>query len=229
MTSDEEKLAAFLDGQMDDADMAAFEARLAAEPALMAKAEAWQANDHRMAKAFAPVIDMPIPEDLRAMLEAKPAPAAAANDNAPWWRRHALPLGGALAASLAALMMLTPKPESSDVKDLNYALETGRSLTPVQLADGRSVTPTMTVRAADGRFCREFQMEETLGLACRKDGRWSVEAQAKGSGPDVQGDLAVAGGADAGALADAYARIGASDPLGAEEEGRVMQKNWSAD
>lgn len=228
-SDDEDRLAAFLDGQMDEAEAAAFEARLASDPDLAARAETWLANDRRIATAFAPVIDMPLPADLRAMLETRPAPAFAANDNAPWWRRHALPLGGALAASLAALMMLAPKPDVTGQKDLSYALENGRSLSPVQLADGRQVTPTMTVRAADGRFCREFQTGDTLGLACRKDGRWTVEAETKGGGPDAQGNIAVAGGADAGALADAYARIGASDPLGAQEEDQVMKKNWSAD
>lgn len=230
MTSDDEdKLAAFLDGQMDDAEMAAFEARLVSEPALAARAEAWQANDRRIVDAFAPVADMPLPADLLAKIKTTPSPSQAANDNAPWWRRHAVPLGGALAVSLAALAMLSPNPNTGGQKDLAFALETGRSLTPVQLADGSIITPTMTVRAADGRFCREFQSGETLGLACRKDGRWSVEAQAKGSGPAGQGDLAVAGGADAGALADAYARLGASDPMGAAEEGQLISKKWSAD
>ena len=230
MTSDDEdKLAAFLDGQMDDAEMAAFEARLASEPALAAQAEAWQANDRRIVDAFAPVADMPLPADLLAKLKTTPSPVQAANDNAPWWRRHAVPLGGALAASLVALAMLTPNPNSGGQEDLAFALETGRSLTPVQLADGSTITPTMTVLAADGRFCREFQSGETLGLACREDGRWSVEAQTKGRGPAGQGDLAVAGGADAGALADAYARLGASDPMGAAEEGQLISKKWSAD
>ena len=111
MTSDDEdKLAAFLDGQMDDAEMAAFEARLVSEPALAARAEAWQANDRRIVDAFAPVADMPLPADLLAKIKTTPSPAQAANDNAPWWRRHAVPLGGALAVSLAALAMLSPNP-----------------------------------------------------------------------------------------------------------------------
>jgi len=234
INDDEDRLAAFLDGQMDDADAAAFEARLASDPTLAARAEAWQANDRRIAAAFAPVADMPLPADVLAMLKASeptlsaPAPTAA-NDNPPWWRRHAVPLGGALAASLAALVMLSPQPDAGGKKDLSYALETGRSLAAVQLADGTSVTPTMTVRAADGRFCREFQLGDTQGLACRKDGHWSVEAEAKGRGPAAESGIAVAGGADAGGLADAYTRIGASDPLGSEDETRLISKNWSAD
>lgn len=229
MTSDDEdKLAAFLDGQMDDAEAAAFEARMASEPELAARAEAWLSNDRRMAAAFAPIADLPLPAGLIDTLKAEAPKVQAANDNPPWWRRHAVPLGGALAASLVAMLVLAPRPDTVGPKDLAFALETGRSLTPVQIADGRTITPTMTVRAADGRYCREFQEGETLGLACRKDGQWTIEAQTKGAGPAAQNDIAVAGGADAGALAGAYDRIGAADPLGAAEEDRLIAKNWSA-
>lgn len=230
----EERLAAFLDGEMSEAEAAAFEAQLAADPALAARAEAWCANDDRISAAFAPVAAMPLPQDLLAKLEAVPdviaaSKVTAANDNPPAWRRFAMPLGGALAASLAALFLIGPKPEASGGRDLSYALETGRSLQPVRLADGQTVTPTMTIRTADGRFCREFQQADTTGLACRSDGKWAVEAKAAGTGPSEQTGIAVAGGADASALDAAYKRLGASDPLGAAEEAKLISGNWQAD
>lgn len=227
----EQKLAAFLDGAMGEADAAEFEARLASNPELAARAERWLANDRRISAAFAPVALEPVaPEMLDRMGLGQPktlSPArSAANDNSPWWRRHALPLGGAVAASLAAILLLTPRGSEAPQRDLSFALETGRSLAPVQLADGSTVTPTLTVRAADGRWCREYRQEAVVGLACREDGSWKVEAQGPGSGPADGSEIAVASGADGSALDAGFKRIGASDALDGKTEAELISKGW---
>lgn len=229
----EEKLAAFLDGAMGDAEAAEFEARLSSDPELAAKAERWLANDRRIAAAFAPVALAPVtPELLHGMGLGELAPVAAApsaaNDNSPWWRRHALPLGGALAASLAAILLLTPRSAQLPRRDLSFALETGQSLTPVQLADGSSVTPTLTVKAADGRWCREYRQASSVGLACRKAGQWTVEAQGTGSGPADGSEIAVASGADGSALDAVFARLRTSDPIDGKDEAELIAKGWPA-
>lgn len=224
--SAEERIAAYLDGEMDDAAAAAFEAEIAGDPALAARVATWRAADQRIAAAFAPVADMLLPAELFAKLSA-PVAVPAANDNPDRWRRFALPLGGALAASLAIGLFVAPRTNGPAERDLNFALETGRSLEAVRLADGRTVTPTMTVRAGDGRFCREYRDGDTVALACRTSGRWVIEAKGKGSGPAGQGEIMTASGADASALDAAYARLKASDPLGAAEESALMSKDWS--
>lgn len=229
----DEKLAAFLDGAMSDDEAAEFEARLASDPELAAKAERWLANDQLMAAAFAPAALAPLaPEMLQAMgLGAPDTPATprlAANDNAPWWRRHAVPLGGAMAASLAAILLLTPRSGEAPQRDLSFALESGQSLTPVQLADGSTVTPTLTIKAADGRWCREYRQEATVGLACRNAGQWQVEARGTGSGPADGSEIAVASGADGSALDAAFARLGASDPIDGKAEAELIAQGWTA-
>jgi hypothetical protein len=229
------QLAAFLDGAMDDADAAAFEARLAADPQLAARAEQWLSNDCRIAAALAPIALDPItPALLDRLGLGESAPSAppgtrAANDNSPWWRRHALPLGGAVAAGLAAILLLTPHAANAPRRDLSFALETGVSLSPVKLADGSTVTPTLTVRAADGRYCREYREARGVGLACREGGRWKVEARGQGDGPADNVAIGVAGGADASALDAGYRRIGASDPLDARTEAGLIAKGWPGD
>ena len=95
-------------------------------------------------------MDRPLPADLVALLSSSDK-VPAANDNPPAWRRFAWPLGGAVAAGLAALLVVGPRVDSPARHDLSFALETGHSLEPVRLADGRTITPTMTVRAGDGR------------------------------------------------------------------------------
>lgn len=231
----EQRLAAWLDGALPPDEAAAFEAELEADPALAERAANWQVNDRFIADALAPLAQAPVDDVLLARLGlavAEPRAAAlpqAANDNLPWWRRHAIVMGSAVAASMAAVLILStqaarqPRPD-----DLSLALETTPSRGTARLADGRTVQPTLTVRAADGRWCREYRMEGGVGLACRDQGRWKVEAKGAGAGPDATAQIGLAGGADGSALDAAYARLGASDPLGADAEAAAMASGWNA-
>jgi len=230
--ADDEQLAAFLDGVMDDAEARAFEIRLASDPELAARAERWRVNDQRIAAALVPLAAEPL--DPRVLLQMgldKPTTQAAepervpANDNSPWWRRHAMPLGGALAASLL-VAVLVPRWGQQPQHDLSYALETAPSLKMVELADGSKITPTLTVRAADGRYCREFVAGAEVGLACRENGRWQIKAQGMGAGPADSATIATASGADAAALEGAYSKLGASDPLDAKDEAALISGGW---
>lgn len=216
----EERLAAWLDGALSSEEAAAFEDELAASPELAARAESWRANDRFIADALplAPVE----PELLARMGLGTPA---AANDNPPWWKRHSLPLGGAIAASLAVALLLA-QPGQPPRDEVSLALDTTPSLQQARLSDGRVIEPTLTLRAADGRWCREFRSQGKLSLACRKDGRWTVESETAGSGPADGSDYGLAGGADSGALDAAYRRIGASDPVAAAREAELIGRGW---
>lgn len=209
----------------------AFAAELAADPALAAKAEAWRANDHHMAVALnaaARPIDDALLQRLGLGMAATPvvaAPVEAANDNPrrPMLRWFAA--GSALAASLAAAVVLNMSaPGPAD--PLSDALERTASLAPSKLADGRTITPMLTLRAADGRWCREFREDAQTGLACRKDGRWSLEAHVQGGEAADPGEIAVASGAVGAALDEAYGKLKPSDPLSAPEEARLLANHW---
>lgn len=223
----EERLAAWLDGAMQPDEAEAFAAELEADPALAARAASWQANDRLIAGAFAPVAAQPLDPALLAQLGlAGPALPQAANDNPPWWRRHALPLGGAIAASLAAVLLLVPRGAEGPQDAVSVALDTTASGTAVKLADGRILTPVLTQRAADGRWCREYRVDATEALACREGKGWKVESEARGTGPAASDGIVLAGG-EGSALDPAHTRLGTADPIDPAAEAALIAGEWS--
>lgn len=225
----DEQLSAWLDGALSPDEAARVEAAIAADPELAERAASWQAADNRIAEAFAPMAQQPVDAELLARLGlAEPPVLVAANDNSPWWRRHVLPLSGAIAASLVAVAVLlqTGAPPHSADQGLSLALETTPSLGVARLTDGRALRPLLTVHSADGRYCREYQVGNQSGLACREGNVWKVEATGPAQPLANPGDIDLAGGADAAPLAAAYTRIGASDPLDAAEEAALLKRKW---
>lgn len=120
--TDTDRIAAmaYVDGELAPADLAAFEARLAHEPALAAAVARERALRERLASAYAPALDEPVPAallDLLAMSEPVIPPAAAndavaigANDRhraaLPHARRWQWPEWGAMAACLVLGVLL---------------------------------------------------------------------------------------------------------------------------
>lgn len=225
----DERLAAWLDGALSPEEAAAFAQELERDPDLARRAAEWQANDAFLKGALAPLAEAPIDDALLAQMGlAQPAPAPlAANDNQPFWRRHALPLGGAVAASLAALLLLAVPRRGAEPDGLGLALDTTPSLAATRLADGRMIEPTLTVRAADGRWCREFRADGKAALACRTDKGWTIEGEAAATGPSPTDEVRLAAGSDGAGLDAAYRRIRASDPLGQEEEMALISRGWN--
>jgi hypothetical protein len=225
----DEQLSAWLDGALSPEEAAMVGAAVAADPLLAERAASWQESDSRIAAAFAPIAQQPLDDALLARLGlAESAPNLAANDNSPWWRRHAVPLGGAIAASLVAVAVLLQTGTSRPSADqgLSLALETTPSLGSARLADGRKLRPLLTVRGSDGRYCREYQVGNQGGLACREGDGWKVEATAPARPLTDPGEIGLAGGGDAAPLAAAYARIGAGDPLDAGDEAALIKHKW---
>ena len=222
-TQRDEQLAAWLDGALPPMAAEAFAAKVAHDPSLAAQAEAWRAHDRQISDALN-AAERPIDDALLARLGLNAAPVAA-NDNPRWPARRWLAGGTALAASVAAAVLLTLRaPAPGD--PLSDALDRTASQASAQLADGRTITPTLTVRAADGRWCREFREGAESALACRAGGHWSVEARSHGAAASDSGGIAVAGGADPAPLDAAYGRIKASDPLSAAEERLLLANRW---
>lgn len=222
----DERLAAWLDGALAPEEAAAFEVEMQRDPALAARAASWKANDAFIAGAFAPLLDDRIdPALLRQLGLVVPL---AANDNPRWWRRPRIALSGAaIAAGLALVLVLTGQPGSHAADPLSLALDTTPSLQQAKLADGRTIEPRLTVRASDGRWCREFASAGTISLACRDKGHWQIVGTGEAKGDHAtDGTAVLAGGPDGAALDAAYAAIKAGDPVGGADEVRLIAGRW---
>ena len=244
----EEDIMAYLDGQMSDADCARFEGQMAYDPALAAAVERMVANDNLLRDGFAapmaegvgddvlarfglvqgaaPVTDNVVAFPQRTSVE--PERVAANDDPAPWRRFQWPALGGGLAAALALVALM-----QGGQSDFGRAMDSTPSRQIAALDDGATVQPVLSFQAGDGRFCREFVRTSggtsTDGIACKSGKDWKIEAEVKGAPALSNGQqIEVAGGADGKGLSDAYARLGAGDPLPVEEEKALIAKKWAA-
>ncbi|MDO7833836.1 hypothetical protein Q4610_02150 [Sphingobium sp. HBC34] len=236
-TTDDDRLMAYLDGAMDEVQMAAFEQELETRPELAQRAERFTANDALLRQAF----DEPVPTSLTASVQAAIATASAtatpgivaSNDNRPGWRRWQWPaLGAAAAAAAAFLLVVLPGMTGNDMEPAVVAmLDDLPSGQPGDLGKGQTITPQLTAIAADGRYCREFVrnggQSAGTGIACRDARHWTLEAFINApAAQDAPDQIRTAGGKDSSALDAAYTRLGMSDPLGKEEEDMLLSTEW---
>jgi len=246
--SRDERIAAFLGGILDDAEQVAFEAELESDPQLAAEVERLMGNDDLLREAYAGPIKQGVDDALLARMglaqapqaevvdlvgHSAAAPAAAANDNPPIWRRWQVPLGGAIAAALALTLIFTSQRGAVPTTGFDAALDGSPSGQVAVLDGGREVRPLLTFQAGDGRYCREFSIGKGqaggTGIACRSGGSWKVEALDKGATELAEGSgIALASGEDGSGLDGAYARLQAGDPMGPTQEKELISRGWQA-
>jgi hypothetical protein len=242
MTDWNEKIAAFLDGQMSEDEARAFEDAVEQDPALAEEVARLADNDQLLRAAFDAPMHEPVDDTLLARMGLnQPAVETvvafptnkAANDNPSVWRKWQWPMGGAIAASLALMLVIQIGQGPVQRDALSVALDTTPSSATVRLADGKAITPQISFAAKDGRFCREFLQtsagKNETGIACRSKDGWSVEALTKG-GAVLPGskDIMTASGEDPSKLDAAYQRLGASDPFDAVKERALIDRRWAA-
>lgn len=242
MTDRFEMIMAYVDGTLGGAALTAFEAELEENEVLAAEVARFIANDDLLRAAFDAPMQQPVDAALlermglgigdndRASTFA--VGPVAANDNPTSWRRWQWPAGGAIAASLALIAVWQAGQGPQSQSAFAAALESAPSATSVQLANGSTITPRLSFLAGDGRYCREYLQNGSpgnrIGIACRRDGAWQIEALING-GQMLQpsGEIAAATGEFPAELEAVYARLEASDPLNAETERTLIEQNWS--
>ena len=229
--NDDEKFFAWLDGELEPAEAAEMEAKVAADPRLAGLAEQHRALKARLSDAFDPIAASPVPEHLKTAVR----PTAEIVDFAATRRARkipSLPQWTALAATLAAGIVvgtMIPHGGSAPVElqdgkiyaaaDLNRALDTQLASAPTG-----DVRIGLTFRDHSGEICRSFTQQAASGLACRGGGRWQLKGMF--AAPEGQGtDYRMAAGMDPN-LAALVDSTMAGEPLDAAGEKAERDKSW---
>lgn len=246
-TVDQERLLAWLDGELDEAAATEIARMVAADPALAERARRERALRDKLRTAFAPVVDETPPQRLLATLGmAEEAPVVPTTGNVmPLRPRTAAqrvrdwrwPEWTALAASvfLGALVgaQFLRAPAQGPVRMQGGVLVAGSELSEVLnhklAADARpddALAVGLSLRDHEGRYCRTFTAQGAQplgGLACRSGAAWHVvvlgQAQAQ------QGELRQAASAlPASVLAEVDARQ--QEMLDAAGERAARDAGW---
>lgn len=225
MTIDRETLMAYADGECDALTARRVERAIAADPALAAEVEAQRALRARIAAAFAPVAEAPVPPRLSAPLASNVVPF-------PQRPKRRLPAAwaSAVAASLVVGLLLGRgiAPGGSVEAGPGGLVARGTLARALDTQPGGDapvggVRMLASFRAEGGGYCRVFAGSATSGIACREDDGWSLRRTA--SGRAEAGTYRQAGSADAALLAAAQDMM-AGDPLDAKGEAQAIARGW---
>lgn len=221
----DDRLAAYVDGELAPADHDAFEQELAADPALQAEVARQRGLRARLAAAFDPVLDEPVPLALTLAAQAANEPRRGAW-RAPQWAAMAACLAlGVLAGRLA----LAPSAGPLAAKDgaLVARGSLARALDGQLAVDQGPVRIGVSFKSADGRYCRTFQSrpDRLAGLACRDAAGWTARALAAWTPPD-EGAYRTAGSETPPAVLAAVDAAIAGAPLDARGELAARARGW---
>jgi hypothetical protein len=242
----DETLMAYADGQLSDAEARDIDRALVTDLDARARVDAFVQSRKALAGAFDDIMDEP-PAHLLAAIESggkvvSIRPAAATARSAPrtgFWPT-AMAASIALAIGLAGgfgLRGVTTEEATTPVlaqggrlalsDDVAAALDRTPSLARAEIAGAATIVPVLSFRAGDGALCREFELSggeaRATGIACRRDEAWRLEALVAGGSASAGEDFAPASGADEKTLERVLQRLGAGDPLSADDEAALLR------
>ncbi len=201
----DEQLSAYLDGELNTADMQAIDAELAASAELSARMDALRATNDAAKAYFSQPDETPVPDALLQMIQTQPLPQT--NENKETEDKaddNIVPFPGSgepgktsgpripmatwgIAASLVLglTLMFQYRPDGAIDAGLNQFADTALS---GDIHDGgeRRTELAMSFENADGEFCREViqhtpESSRTL-IACGEPGDWHWQVM-----PETQG------------------------------------------
>ncbi|GAA0741311.1 hypothetical protein LRH25_16395 [Ideonella azotifigens] len=239
----DDELMAFADGELSARRRQALAEAMAGDATLRARVETFQAQRQRVAKAFAAVLDEPVPDRLSALLAPPPAAAprlaAVVALDAIRQRRGGLGWAawGGMAASLA-IGLVSGALWAHRGGDVPLMAEQGGRLLArgalaqaldTQLASdtpaGARVALQLSFVAQAGGYCRTFVAGGTAGLACRSPAGWQVQAAEQVDASQAAGLRQAASTLPPSVLA-AVDRYIAGNALDATQERSARDRAW---
>jgi hypothetical protein len=232
MNIDEEKLMAFADGELSEAERAEIERALASDAALRARVAAHTRLRERLSAAFDGTLEESVPTRLLTALEAAPRAGGEIVDLAErrarrWSAREFAAIAASLAAGLVigvGVMNARAPMIAASEGGLVARGALARALDSQLAADAPgAVRIGLSFRAQDGGYCRTFELTRAAasGLACREADRWAVVMTAAGEGT---GEVRMA--AASAAVLQVVEGMIEGQPLDADEEARVRDAGW---
>jgi anti-sigma factor RsiW len=244
---DDAQIHAYVDGALDADAAARLELDGRGDTALAARIARQRELRASLRASFDPVLDEPIPQRLLDALAGPeqgavvmPIGAARKDRSAAGRRTWSLREWSAMAATLvlgALLGQFVFRQDGSPIEPaqsgwvaaayLDAALSTQLS----GAADAEAAARIgMTFQAAAGEYCRTFALRGGAGgLACRREGRWSVELlDGRGAQPAGDDGFRQAASAVSPAMLGAITALGAGDPLTTDEERQRVGQGWDA-
>lgn len=240
----DDKLMAFVDGELDLAQRADLERALVSDLTMQSRVAALRLQRNRVSAAFATVLDEPMPDRLANLLSSAPdaslAPvvdlSSASARNArtqrstiPGWAQW-----GGMAASVALGVVLGVQVVGRDA-DASFSVRDGRLIVggaigqalSTQLASAGSAQVAVQLSFVDreGVYCRTFSISAMAGLACRQDGQWAVQTLAARSIP-ANGAMRQAATPLPREVLEAVDRRIAGDALDATRERQARDRGW---
>lgn len=232
MTTEDNDMMAYVDGELSSSDMEAFEVRLARDPLLRQAVEQERLLRRKFAETYDAALTEELPPRLVRLLDPpasrvlpfrRPGPAPAR------WRWQQLT---AMAASLALVVLVTVElssPGEDAAAGYSIAGATAEAL-DVQLASVQDPAAPVQIGVSfldpEGRPCRTFEVSEGAGLACRSGGEWQLERFVTG-GASPAAEYRRAGSAAAEIMREVQELV-AGEPMSAEQERRARDAGWPA-
>lgn len=232
MTEDE-KLLAYLDGELRGTEEEEHIARALAErPELQARLDAHARVRGKLFKAYQPILDEPVPAQLMAAAQGAAREAEVvdlgARRRAQWtareWGAIAASLAGGLIIGLGAMNAQAPLiAVNGDGMSARGALAQALD-TQLASDEAGAVRIGLSFRAHDGGYCRTFELTErgTSGVACRDGDAWDVAMTAS---QGAQGEIRMAGASEA--VLNVVATMIDGEPLDAEGEAAARDAAWA--
>jgi hypothetical protein len=246
----DELLVAYVDDELDLAQREMVRSVLAGNPALSRRADEMRLARDLLNEAFPlrPDAEVPAPIETAANRLADACAKRPLRRQGTSlfrrWRKYAIAASVLVFAAAASYLVwrsgaeFTGEPVTALMRidpdtPLYRLLESTPSADVINAAeDNAALRAVFTFRAKDGRFCREFEIlagaRGTTGVACREQGKWRAEVLmgAAAAAPSSGNYYTPAGASDEPAVSDVVDRLIQGDPLGAEEETRILASGW---
>ncbi|HEY3695090.1 hypothetical protein [Phenylobacterium sp.] len=224
--TEEARIIAYVDGELDAAARLALEADMAADPALAGRMAGHRRIREAVGDAFAGVLDEPVPQRLRAAAAAPPPRHGFGR--LPQWAALAacLAIGVLVGRGLAERGPLTAGPDGALAARGALAAALTRRLADDPVGP---IKVGLSFRDGDRRYCRTFESphDALAGIACREGGRWRVSMTAAYRPPPAA-DYRQAASATSPAVLAAVDGMIAGAPLDRAGERAARAQGWAA-